>query len=258
MGERTEYAPGTFCWVDLGTNDIEASKAFYGTLFGWTFEDMPAGENGEIYSMASLDGGKTVAALFPPQPGAPEAWSSYVSVEDADATAARVTEAGGTVLAGPFDVFTSGRMAVVQDPTGAVVSLWQPRDHIGAGLVNAPGALTWNELWTNDTETAKAFYTQAFGWITEEAEGGTGYTMWNTSAGGQNGGMWELRPEMTGVPPHWVVYFGTADLDASVAQATELGAQVHVPPTAIAPGRFATLSDPRGAVFNLFEGHFDE
>src|SRR5919108_3402626 len=145
MGERTQYAPGTFCWADLATTDQEAAKAFYSGLFGWEADDMPAGE-GVTYSMMRLDG--KYAAAIAPQPqqqrdaGVPPAWSSYVSVESADEAADRAARLGATVHAPPFDVLEAGRMAVIQDPQGAFFMVWQPRDHFGAALVNAPGALS--------------------------------------------------------------------------------------------------------------------
>src|SRR5437588_10786528 len=149
MGERTQYAPGTFSWTDLTTTDQEAAKAFYAGLLGWEIEDLPVGED-LYYSMARVDD-KRVAAISP-QPqmlrdaGAPPTWNSYVTVESADATADRAGELGANVVSPPFDVMEFGRMAVLQDPQGAFFMLWEPRDTIGAELVNAPGALCWNEL----------------------------------------------------------------------------------------------------------------
>src|SRR5262245_47052839 len=138
MGERTSYAPGTFSWAELVTSDGAGAKAFYTALFGWTYEDQPIG-NDQVYSMAARDG-KTVAALY--QSGEqPPHWNCYVTVDSADATAAKAAQLGATVLAEPFDVFSSGRMAVFTDPTGAALAVWQPNEHIGASLVNAPGAL---------------------------------------------------------------------------------------------------------------------
>src|SRR5437764_1667175 len=119
MGERTSHVPGTFSWVDLGTSDPEVAKAFYGGLLGWDFEDVPV-PGAPPYSMASI-GGRTVAAVYGKQDDeALSAWLSYVTVEDADAVAARASELGGTVISDPFDVMDAGRMAVLQDPTGGV------------------------------------------------------------------------------------------------------------------------------------------
>ena len=171
MGERESYAPGTFCWVDLGTTDAAGAKAFYGRVFGWEGEDMPVGD-GATYTMLRL-GGRDVAAVYEQgederAAGIPPHWSSYISVVDVDETAARVEGLGGKLLAEPFDVLDSGRMAVVQDPTGALVSLWQPGRHVGARLVNDPGSLTWNDLATPDPDAAAAFYTALLGWEVQQ------------------------------------------------------------------------------------------
>src|ERR1700727_2986429 len=173
MGERTQHTPGTFSWTDLNTTDQEAAKAFYSALFGWEIEDMPAGE-GVVYSMAAIDG-KWVGAISPqPQQqrdaGVPPAWNSYITVEDVDDSAARAQELGATVHAPPFDVMDAGRMAVVQDPQGAFFEIWQPKEHIGASLVNAPGALVWNELASPDLEASSAFYGALFDWQVAQFE----------------------------------------------------------------------------------------
>jgi predicted enzyme related to lactoylglutathione lyase len=170
MGKRERYEPGTFCWVDLQTSDREGAKAFYGELFGWEAEDMPAGDAG-TYTMLRLDGDE-VCGLYEmePEQGIPPHWLSYVSVEDADATASRASELGGTAFGGAFDVDDAGRMAFVQDPTGAMLGAWQPRRHIGARRVNDPGCLGWNELQSREPQAAASFYTGLFGWETETIE----------------------------------------------------------------------------------------
>jgi predicted enzyme related to lactoylglutathione lyase len=156
MGERTRYDPGTFCWVGLATSDVAAAKAFYRSLFGWDVEDLEAGAAGAYATLRR--GGSEVAILYRQQPearaaGAPPHWTSYISVADADATAARAEELGGAaVFRAPFDVLDAGRVAAIRHPTGAIVSLWQPRSRIGATLVNNTGALCWNELATTDVE----------------------------------------------------------------------------------------------------------
>src|SRR3954466_4352156 len=153
MGERTSHAPGTFSWADLGTSDADGAKVFYGGLLGWEFEDMPVPE-APPYSMATI-GGRTVAALYAMRDEqAPPAWLSYVTVEDPEAIAVRATDLGGRVISEPFDVMEAGRMAVLQDPTGAVFAVWQPRANIGAELVNDVGALCLNQLNTSEPEAA--------------------------------------------------------------------------------------------------------
>jgi hypothetical protein len=259
MGERTSYTAGTFSWTDLTTTDQAAAKSFYGRLFGWEYEDRPAGE-GVVYSMATLQG-RSVAAISPqPQQqreaGAPPAWNSYVTVENADAALERARELGGTVHAGAFDVFDAGRMGVVQDPQGAFFLVWQPGQNIGAGLVNAPGALSWNELGTPDPQGAAAFYGGLFGWTTSEMEGSeTPYLVIQTADGHGNGGIREPAP---GAPPFWLVYFATADLERALDQVREGAGQVLVEATDIGIARIAVAMDPQGAVFALYDGHLDD
>jgi predicted enzyme related to lactoylglutathione lyase len=251
MGERTSHAPGTFSWVDLATSDASGAKAFYGGLLGWEFEDMPIPDS-PPYSMATI-GGRTVAALYGKRDEqAPSAWLSYVTVEDADAAAARAGELGGTVISEPFDVMEAGRMAVLQDPTGAVFAVWQPRASIGAQLVNDPGALTMNQLNTSDPQAAQDFYGGLFGWTFQQVAPGEN-AFWGIDNGGRlNGGM------MRADPPQWLVYFTSTDLDARAAKIGELGGRVGTGPLPIPAGRFVVASDPQGAVFALFEGRVDD
>jgi uncharacterized protein len=158
MVEKTKYEPGTFCWVELATKDSAAAKRFYTSLFGWEVDDMPIPDGG-TYTMLKKNG-KQVGALYqlgPQQQGVPPHWNSYVSVASADASAAKAKSLGATVMVEPFDVLDAGRMAVVSDPAGAVVSLWEPRRHIGAQLVNEPGSSCWNELYTTDPRKAADF-----------------------------------------------------------------------------------------------------
>lgn len=255
MTEMKSYTPGTFCWLDLGTNDAEAAKKFYTGLFGWTMVDMPAGPD-MIYTMCQIEG-KDVAALYqqgPQEQGIPPHWNSYVSVASADEIAVKAKALGGTVLMEPFDVMEEGRMTMLQDPTGGVVGAWQPKRYIGAKLVNQPGALTWNELLTKDTVKAGQFYSGLFGWNaqTQEMEGGP-YTVF-MHGDQMNAGMMQIRPEWGDMPSNWAIYFAVADCDASVEKARQLGGQVAVPPTDIPQvGRFAVLQDPQGAVFSILK-----
>jgi predicted enzyme related to lactoylglutathione lyase len=259
MGERTKYTPGTFSWTDLTTSDQDGAKAFYSALFGWQITDTPVDES-TSYSMAALDG-KPVAGISPqPQQqrdnGVPPLWNSYITVDDADAAVERAKELGANVHAPAFDVMQAGRMGVIQDPQGAYFLVWQPREHIGAGLVNAPGALIWNELGSPDMEGSASFYGQLFGWTTTPMEGDMPYQVILTSEGRQNGG---IRPPMSpGAPPFWLVYFAVGDLDAAVAKVTELGGAVLGEPTDIGIARIAVATDPQGAVFALYDGNLDD
>jgi predicted enzyme related to lactoylglutathione lyase len=249
MPTMTEYVPGTPSWVDLASPDLAASVAFYSSLFGWEAQDM--GEAAGHYHMFEL-GGTPVAGAGPiMMEGQPPAWLTYVSVTDADATVAAIKAAGGTVYVEPMDVMDVGRMSVFSDPTGAAIALWQPRAHLGAGLVNEPGTLTWNELSTRDPDAARTFYTEVFGWNGHDVEGPMEYTEWQLH-GATIGGMMPMAADVSPmVPSYWLTYFGTADTDATVAAATGLGATVTVPAMDIPAGRFAVLAGAMFAVIAL-------
>jgi predicted enzyme related to lactoylglutathione lyase len=260
MGQRTEYKPGTFSWTDLSTTDQEGAKAFYTALFGWDVQDNPVGDD-MVYSMMLVDG-QPVAAISP-QPeqqremGAPPMWNSYITVADADAALERAKELGGTVHSPAFDVMDAGRMGVVQDPQGAYFEVWQPKAHIGAHLVNGPGLLSWNELDTSDPEAAGAFYSDLFGWNVDKMDmGGMEYRVVAVDGHGNGGIRGAMVP---GVPPHWLVYFGTDDLDGSLAASNEHGGTLLAEPMDIGEGnRIAIARDPQGAVFALYTGHFED
>ncbi len=254
MPNRTSYAQGTPNWVDLQTTDQEAAKAFYAGLFGWTYDDQPMPQ-GPVYSMAQI-GQDNVAAIAPQSPdmaaqGVPPAWNTYIAVDSVDDAAARVEAAGGQMAMPVFDVLDAGRMAFVLDPGGAPVGLWQANQHIGATLVNEPGAVMWNELITTDPAGSAGFYRQVVGLTTSEAEmEGQKYTMFEV--GGQPVGG-TTPPQMPGAPNHWHVYFATADADATAAKAAELGGSVMVAPFDTPVGRMAVLRDPQGAVFSIIQ-----
>jgi hypothetical protein len=259
MGERTSYTHGTFSWVENATTDQDGAKRFYSDLFGWDYDDSPVGD-GIYYSMAKL-GDHYVAAIAPQQPdeqamGVPPHWNSYITVDDVDSVSARVEEAGGTLHTPPFDVMDVGRMSALSDPTGAVAYLWQAKRHIGAGLVNAPGAFCWNELGTRDPDVAQQFWSGLLGWQFERIDAGP-IDYWTISnAGLQNGGMRRMGDETPAeVPPHWLVYFAVESIDEAAPKA----AATIVPKTqAGGENSFAIVADPAGATFGLFEGHLDD
>lgn len=256
MSEVQAHEPGTFCWIELATTDQPAAKEFYTKLFGWSASDSPMGEDA-FYTLLQLDG-RNVGALYgmgAEEKGQPPHWRSYVSVASTDETAEKAQAAGGQLLMAPFDVMTFGRMAVVQDPTGAVVSLWEPKEHIGAQVTGVPGSVCWNELATGDVNRAREFYGGLFGWGANEmdmGEMGT-YTMFmrgETPAGG----MFDLngKSAAAGMPPSWMPYISVEDCDATAARAGELGAQILVPPSDIpGTGRFSLLRDPQGAMISI-------
>jgi uncharacterized protein len=258
MGERSSYTPGTFCWVDLTTADQGGAKAFYTALFGWEAHDQPIGD-GAVYSIMLVEG-KQVGAISP-QPaaqrgaGAPAAWNSYVAVTDADAVAARAAELGATLHAPPFDVFDAGRMAVIQDPQGAYFAVWQPNEHNGAQLVNAPGAFSWNELASPDVDGSAGFYGELFGWKITAMEGMPMRYLVIANGERSNGAITELTPP---APPHWLVYFAVEDIDAGLATLAELGGSKIAGPIDIGIAKIAVVADPQGAVFALYAGQLED
>jgi predicted enzyme related to lactoylglutathione lyase len=254
MGKRTEHAPGTFSWVDLTTDDAPAAKEFYGELFGWEYEDNEV-PGGGTYTMCRMDG-DYVAAIPGSTDQAPPHWNSYVTVASADETAAKAKELGGSLFMEPFDVMEAGRMALIQDPTGAAFCVWEPRDAIGAQLVNEPGALTWNELHTPDPAKAAEFYSGLFGWSAEEMETGEGNPSYSVIRNGErtNGGIMDAQQ---GEPPNWVPYFVVASRDDAVARIKELGGR-ELFQTDMEMGRIAVATDPQGAPFAVWEGDTDD
>ncbi len=253
MAKVTSYGHGAFCWVELATSDPTAAAVFYSELFGWKTKTQ-TGEWGS-YTMAEIDGesvcGITAMQKQMAAQGVPPHWTSYVSVDSVDAAAQRAGELGAKVLAPPFDVLEVGRMAVIQDPTGAALALWQAKQHIGATVTGVPGTLTWNELQTRDIDRAKAFFPALFGWT---ASGESHYTEWlPKGASKPTGGMIAIDASWGPVPPSWMVYFASDDVDASIARAKNLGAKVLVSEDLPKVGRFAVLQDPQGATFSVFK-----
>lgn len=249
------YAPGTFCWIDLGTPDSAAAKRFYTALFGWTAEDRAMGPDA-AYTILSRDG-RPVAALYPQETasqGGPPHWLNYISVASASDAARRAKELGGMVLMDPFDVLDVGRMALVQDPTGAVLALWEARRHAGAGVVGEMNAMCWNELATSDRHRAQAFYTALFGWSAGTGTAAeTSYTTFSRD-GAARGGMLPIEVSRGPMPSHWLVYFAVSDCDGQTALVQSLGGTVRVPPSQVPGiGRLAVVVDPQGAAFAVIE-----
>ena len=249
-----EYVPGTPSWVDLSTPDADAAAKFYGEVMGWTTTE-PTEETGgyRLFQQAA----QSVAGVMPHmQEGQPTVWLTYVSVEDADATADRVKAQGGTVIVEPMDVLELGRMAVFTDPGGAAFGVWQPKQFAGADLVNQPTSLCWNELMTRDADSARSFYSSVFGWGVGRPrfDGAPDtYAVWEVD-GNPVGGMMPMDHRFpAGLPPYWSVCFMVSDVDDTVAKATQLGATVIVPPMDTPPGRFAGMNDPQGANFTVMQ-----
>ncbi len=250
---------GSFCWIELATTDQAAAKHFYGSLFGWTANDVPIGPPGQFYTMFQL-AGRQVAAGYTLRPdqltrGVPPHWGLYILVESADATAERIAKAGGNVLMPPFDALDVGRMAVIKDPAGAAFSIWQAKKS-GEFVTAEPGALCWADLNSPDPVRATRFYTDVFGWnytVDTHSDPPSGY-LHIQNGSDFIGGVPPLRPESARIPPHWLSYFQVADCDSTAARAREMGAKFCLEPfTMENVGRFAILDDPQGAAFAIFQ-----
>lgn len=258
MPEISSQAPGAFCWIELNTTDVAAAKQFYQTLFDWQAVDSPAGPD-MVYTTLSLRD-LEVGAMCELQAeskanGVPAHWMPYVASLSADASAVKAAELGGTVLADAFDVMDAGRMAILRDPQGATICVWQANQSKGIRLEGEAGTFCWGELWTTDIPAATAFYTGLFGWGTKSGSGGApaNYTEWQV--GEQSiGGMLAIEPEMGPVPPNWLPYFMVDDCDASAAKASAAGGQILMQPMDIPTvGRFAVIQDPQGASFAVIK-----
>jgi uncharacterized protein len=280
MLDRDGYPPGVPCWVDTRRARPDAAAAFYGGLFGWEFGDVAPADAAGPYLVGRLEG-RDVAAIGPGLDGADAApsWRTYVRVESADDTAAAISQAGGTVLTEPVDMFDAARIATFADPSGAEFSVWQPYRLGGAQLVNSAGTWNWSDLSTGDREGAAAFYGSVFGWQAMTLDlGGDEATMWRAPGYGEflaardptirerhaddgippgfSDAIGWLTPMSSDqvaddVPPHWSITFAVDDTDATADTAARLGGTVVVAPYDAGPARLAVLDDPKGARFTV-------
>ena len=257
MPTMTSYPNGVPSWIDLATPDPAASKEFYAALFGWEYDDQATDQEGVDYTMAQRNG-HSAAGMMQLSPemaasGMPPVWSTYVAVDDLDAAVARVEPAGGAVMQPAMEVMDAGRMAVIADPAGAVICLWEAHGHAGAGVVNEHGAFSWSELITPDPAAVAPFYGAVFGWTVETVPMPTGeYTVFHVAHGNENGIAGAMAPPVAGMPAFWGVYFNVDDAAATVAAARELGAQIMMDATPTpGVGTLATIVDPQGAVFSI-------
>ena len=273
MSERDGYIPGVPCWIDTTQPDPEAAARFYEGLFGWEFENvMPPGSDVK-YLIGRIRGGDVAAVSSRPEGAPPGAvWNTYVWVDSADETAAKVRDAGGRVLSEPFEVMDSGRMAVFTDPEGAVFAVWQAKQHKGSRIVNEHGSLNFNNLHTRDPEGAKAFYGAVFGWDTLELDGG--FQTWTLPGYGDHleldnpdmrknmaevgapegfedvvASLAPIPEDQPDTPPHWGLTFAVDDADEIAKAATQLGGTVVVPPFDAPWVRMTVITDPQGATF---------
>jgi len=258
MSEVNQHKTNTFCWADLATTDTDAAKKFYTTLFDWSAIDVPTGEN-ETYTMLQKQG-KNVCALYAMDPemrtkGVPPNWQSYVAVANVDEMTDKVLKLNGKIIMPPFDIFDYGRMAVIQDPTGASLALWQANQHIGAELIKETSTICWNELYSEDVATASEFYSMLFGWTVNKVTGANGedYTVFKMGDYAV-GGMLEIKPDWGGVPPHWAVYFSVNNCDKALDIVKSLGGTVESEVMEYEDQeRFVVVQDPQGAHFLIMQ-----
>jgi uncharacterized protein len=253
MSTRTSRWPaGIPCWTDLTAPDLDAATGFYGSVLGWSFTD--TGEEFGGYRIATVRG-SAVAGVGPQMGGAPPAWTLYLASDDVDKTAAAVTEHGGTLLLPPGDVGPLGRMTIAADPSGAAFGIWQAGQHIGASLVNEPGALVWEDLRSTEPAAAQEFYRAVFGYRVDPLDmAGPDYgTFALPDEQAPLGGMGGMMGSPEGTPSHWLVYFGVESTDAAVEAAGSAGGSVLMPAVDSPFGRLAVVADPAGARFCVIE-----
>lgn len=249
MTQTQTIATGSPVWFDLSTPDPEGSRKFYSQLFGWTADVLPDAGGYGFFNL----GGKMVGGVGPQQnPQQPPSWNTYILTDDAQATATKARDAGGSVLLEPMNVMDQGTMTFIADPSGAAIGGWQPAQHQGVQVKDVPNSPSWVELHSHDIQAAKPFYTTVFGWDTRDSDMGDGmmYTEFKLGDTSVAGGT-AMRPGEEGLPSHWFLYFATDNVDTTTPQAEGLGATALLQPTDFPGGRFSVLRDPQGAVFGL-------
>jgi uncharacterized protein len=253
MAETKTAVVNAPIWIDLSSTDPAGARDYYSKLFGWKAQP-EKDPNAGGYAIARLDG-KDVAGIGGTQdPNGPSAWMVYIGTRDADASAKKIEAEGGKVVAPPFDVMDVGRMAVFQDPTGAFISVWQPKTMPGFAVQRKANAFSWAELNSRGIAKAKQFYKKVFGWGDKDSPMGEGmgdYTEFKLGNESIAGGM-EMNPMVPKeVPSYWMVYFGATDVDKAFQKAVDLGGREMVSPQDFPGGRFAIVSDPQGAMFGI-------
>jgi predicted enzyme related to lactoylglutathione lyase len=256
MAVKQGFEEGLFCWADLATTDANLSKTFYAELFHWDVEEMPTpqgnyylfkkGENA-VCAMYELDADKKAQNI-------PAHWMSYISVDIVDVTVSGAKNLGATILVEPLDVMHVGRMAVIQDPEGAVVALWQSKED-GPVAYKENKTIGWNELYVKDTNRAKEFYEDLLIWEPSvgKTDDGMDYTEFHLGPEAV-GGMLEIQEEWGEIPPHWALYFQVANLQEKMKTVEDLGGSVVTEVmNAENVGNFVVIQDPQGAHFLMIE-----
>lgn len=255
----TKFPQGTFSWADVMSTDIKKTEDFLTGLFDWALKHEPTPMDVD-YTMFYLDnhtvagGTPIVPEIMPHMKDVPSHWMCYITVDNVDEMAKKTEKLGGKVLMPPMDVMESGRTVTITDPTGAAISLWQPKNHIGAGIVNTVGAMGWNELYTRDSDKAKQFFSKLFGWTYDVSPELNNYITIKNHNGRMNGGIMEIQPEWGDMPPAWVPYFTVTNVDESIALSKKLGGDlVGEANKAPGVGSFAMIHDPAGAHFMIIQ-----
>jgi hypothetical protein len=257
MANIEKHPAGSFCWIELHTTDQDAAKKFYGSLFGWTPQDNPMGPEG-VYTIFQVQGRDAAAgcALRPEErsQGVPPHWMIYIAVDNVDEAVAKAQQLGGKILAPAFDVMDAGRMAVIQDPTGAIFCVWKANKSTGIGIAQVHGTLCWADLSTPDPKSASDFYSKLFGWHISAGQNDSSGYLHIKNGDDFIGGIPPASHRKPGVPPHWMIYIQVDDVDATAAKAKEMGASLFLPPTSMeGVGRMSVTADPQGAVFSIFK-----
>lgn len=249
----SNWPAATPMWVDLGVDNLAAAKTFYADLFGWDF--VSGGQDAGDYLLAHV-GGRAVAGVGPKQdPGMPTVWTTFLASDDVNVTAKKISAAGGQLIAPPFDVMESGRMALAVDTVGAAFGIWQAGTHIGAERVNEHGALCWNELHTRDFAAARSFYSEVFDVSFQDVTGkGRVYsTIRRPMDGREVGGVQHGTDIPHGTPNHWLTWFASDYVHGTAERAVELGSTLLMPVTDSSLGRMSIIQAPQGEVFGIID-----
>lgn len=245
--------PGAPCWIDLMSSQPERARSFYAALFGWTYDDADAAQSGQYFN--AFKDGEPVAGIVgnDGEAGYPDTWSTYLRVKDIEATVSMATRQGGKVLRQITEIVPRGRIALLQDPAGASVGLWEFGEHLGFRRHGEPGAPFWHELHARNYVKTVEFYHQVFDWKTTVVSDTDDFRYTTLGEGPQAvAGILDAAADLgPGYPAVWQVYLQTEDTDATISQALTMGASVIEPPTDTPFGRIASLSDPTGALFKI-------
>src|SRR6266850_2377124 len=242
-------------WTDLATSDAAGAREFYSKVFGWKVEVSPDPQYGG-YALAKI-GGKDVAGIGPKQMDeAPTAWTVYIGSADVDDTVKKAQAAGGNVIVPTMAVGDQGKMAIIQDPSGAMLGIWQAQNMTGAQLYDKPNTMGWAELNSRGFKKAEPFYKKLFNWGEKKTPGvgeNPEYTEFQVAGTSIAGGM-EMNPMVPAeVPSYWMVYFNVDNVDKAFDKVIAEGGKEMLSPQDMPGGRFAIVSDPQGASFGLLK-----